>query len=89
MAFEARSRGVALWSEGPGSRWRAGSSRPFDWSGAEVGVRLATLGHGEGSRAGPEAQAHAVCVLGRSKAHLHNLQGDTDIPAEVGRMVRS
>jgi hypothetical protein len=31
----------------------------FGWSGAEGLVRLATLGHGEGSRAAPEAQAPA------------------------------
>src|SRR6266566_5873370 len=29
---------------------------------------------------------HTLQILGRSKAHLHNLLCDTDIPAEVGRM---
>jgi hypothetical protein len=52
-------------------------------------VPLAPLGHGEGSRAKLEAQAPAVCVLWRRKAHLHNPLDDANIPAEVGRLVRS
>jgi len=61
----------------------------FDWSGAEGLVLLATPGHGEDSRVGHAAQAHAVCVLWRRKAHFHNPLDHAHIPAEVGGMMRS
>jgi len=88
MALAVRWDGATLWNVSPSSPWRAGSSRSFDWSGAEGRVLLATAGHGEESRAGHEAQAHAVCVLWRRKTHLHNPLDDADIPAEGGGMMR-
>ena len=88
MALAARWNGAPLWNVSAGSPWRAGSSRSFDWSGAEGLVLLATPGHGEDSRAGHEGQAHAVCVLWRRKTHLHHLLCDADIPTEVGGMMR-
>ena len=89
MALAVRWDRATLWNVSPGSPWCAESSKSFDWSAAEGLVLLATLGHGEDSRAEHEAQVHAVCVLWRRKAHFHNPLDHAHIPAEVGGMMRS
>ncbi len=87
-ALEARWDGAALWNGAPDSLWYAESSRSFDWSGAEESVRLAVLGHEEGSRAGLEGQAPASSSLAEQSASPQSL-GRPHIPAEVGRMMGS
>src|SRR5260221_2121857 len=59
MALAVRLGGAALWNASADSPWHVGSSRSFDWSGAEGPVLPAAPGHEEGNRARHEGQAHA------------------------------
>src|SRR5579863_2171047 len=68
MALGVHRGGAVLWNESPSNPWCARFSRSFGWSGAGGPEMLAAPGHGEGSRARHEDQAHASSSLAAKSA---------------------